>query len=39
MSAMNFLYLLTGCLDLALRKGQNKQREPQAHKQAKLDGK
>lgn len=32
MSAMSFLYLLTGCLDLALREGQKKQREPQAGK-------
>lgn len=32
MTAMSFLYLLTGCLDLALREGQKKQREPQAGK-------
>jgi hypothetical protein len=30
MSAMSFLYLFTGCLDLALKPGQRKQREPQA---------
>lgn len=30
MSAMSFLYLLTGCLDLALKEGQKKQRVPQA---------
>lgn len=30
MSAMSFLYLLTGCLDLVLKEGQQKQREPQA---------
>jgi aromatic ring-opening dioxygenase catalytic subunit (LigB family) len=30
MSAMSFLYLLTGCLDLALKEGQKKQRLPQA---------
>jgi len=29
---MSFLYLLTGCLDLALREGQKKQRLPQAGK-------
>lgn len=30
MSAMSFLYLFTGCLDLALMAGQKKQRVPQA---------
>jgi len=29
---MSFLYLLTGCLDLALREGQKKQRLPQTGK-------
>lgn len=32
MSAMSFLYLFTGCLDLALIDGQKKQRLPQAGK-------
>lgn len=32
MSAMSFLYLLTGCLDLARNAGQKKQRPPQAGK-------
>lgn len=32
MSAISFLYLFTGCLDLGLKEGQKKQRLPQAGK-------